>query len=398
MDYKNYYSQSTVSMKSSMIRELVASTKGIEGLISFAGGFPSPKTFPSVELGDIYCQVVKNEGSDVLQYGPTDGDPKFKQAIIRNENKVNLAADEIVTSVGSTNAIYAYAKSLINPGDSIICEAPSFLGTLVSFEALGAKLIGVDVEDDGINITMLEEKIIANKNGEDNIKFIYVIPEFQNPSGVTMSKEKRQQLIEIASKYDIPILEDNPYGELRYTGERIDSVFEIARAKGSNIVTSVKSFSKVLGPGMRCAYIMGDANLMTQIALWLQKMIVSSDCVTQRVVSHVLNNDMLATQIAKISEIYKPSLDAMLSALEKYMPKTIKWTKPEGGMFIWVTLPDHMSGDQLFEKAKAEKVAFIPGSKFYPTGQEKYNAIRLNFTFADPETIDEGVKRLSKLF
>jgi 2-aminoadipate transaminase len=398
MDYSQIFSQSTRNQGSSMIRELVASTRGIEGLISFAGGFPSPKTFPCQELSDLYAQVVKNEGCEVLQYGASEGDPIFKQALINYEAKANLKQSEIITSVGSTNAIYAYAKCFIDQGDYVICEAPSFLGTVVAFEALGANLHGVEVEDDGMNMEQLEldiQKLIAENK---KIKFIYTIPEFQNPTGVTMSREKRDKLIELALLYDIPILEDNPYGELRYTGNKIDSIFEIARMQGKNIVTSVKSFSKVLGPGMRSAYMMGDEIIIAKVALWLQKIIVSSDCVTQRVVARLLEKGMLAKQIQKISDIYQPSLEAMLNALEKHMPKSLKWTKPEGGMFIWITLPEGMSGDQLFEDAKAEKVCFIPGSKFYPKGQEKYNAIRLNFTFADPDTIEEGVKRLAKLF
>lgn len=398
MDYKQIFSQSTRNQGSSMIRELVASTRGIEGLISFAGGFPSPKTFPCEELSNLYADVVTNEGCEVLQYGASEGDPVFKQALINYEKKVNLKHSEIITSVGSTNAIYAYAKCFIDEGDYVICEAPSFLGTVVAFEALGAKLQGIKVEEDGMSMDDLEldiQKLIADNQ---KIKFIYTIPEFQNPTGVTMSRKKRERLIEIAELYDIPVLEDNPYGELRYSGERIDSIFEIARSQGKNIVTSVKSFSKVLGPGMRSAYLMGDETIVAKVALWLQKIIVSSDCVTQRVVARLLEKDMLDKQIARISEIYKPSLDAMLRALDNYMPENIKWTKPEGGMFIWITLPEHMNGDQLFEDAKAEKVCFIPGSKFYPKGQEKYNAIRLNFTFADPDTIDEGIKRLARLF
>lgn len=398
MDYKQSFSQSTRNQGSSMIRELVASTRGIDGLISFAGGFPSPKTFPCDELSKLYAEVVKNEGTQVLQYGSSDGDPVFKQALIDYEKKSELKLSEIITCVGATNAIYAYAKCLLNDGDYVICEAPSFLGTVVAFESMGAKLQGVEVEDDGINTEALEIEIQRLIADGKKVKFIYTIPEFQNPTGVTMSRKKRERLIEIAELYSIPILEDNPYGELRYCGEKIDSVFEIARAKKKNIVTSVKSFSKVLGPGMRSAYMMGDEALLSKATLWLQKIIVSSDCVTQRVVARFLERDMLGAQLSKISEIYQPSLNAMLNALEKYMPKSVKWTKPEGGMFIWITLPEGMNGDDLFEAAKTEKVCFIPGSKFYPTGQEKYNAIRLNFTFASPDTIEEGVKRLAKLF
>lgn len=398
MNYKTNFSQSTLSMKSSMIRELVASTKGIEGLISFAGGFPSPKTFPTKELAELYHEVVKNEGTDVLQYGATEGDPVFKQAIIDYEKNVKLTPDEIITCVGATNGIYAYARTFINEGDVIICEAPSFLGSLVSFEALGAQLEGVNVNDDGMDLDKLElliQKLIAENK---KIKFIYAIPDFQNPTGVTMTRINRERLIEIAKTYGIGILEDNPYGELRYSGKKVESIFDIARNKGYNHVTSVKSFSKILGPGMRGAYIMGDKEVISKVAMWLQKVITCGDGVTQRVIAKVLQKDMIKGQMKRIMEIYNPSLQAMLNSLEKHMPAGVTWTKPEGGMFIWVTLPEDVNGDELFEAAKAEKVCFIPGSKFYPTGQEKYNAIRLNFTFADPDTIEEGVKRLARSF
>lgn len=397
MDYSNYFSPTTLAMKASMIRELLASTRGIEGLISFAGGFPNPSTFPTEQLAAIYEEVVRTEGKQVCQYGSTDGDPQLKDALIKIEKNVTLTKDEIITGVGSTNAIYAYARTMIEPGDYVICEGPSFLGVLVGFEACGAKLIGIDVDDDGMNMEMLEAKIkeIKAKNGK--IKFIYTIPEFQNPTGVSMSLAKKQQLIELSEKYQLPILEDNPYGPLRYTGEATATVFEIARSKGLNNVTCVKSFSKVLGPGMRCGYMMADKQVIGKVESWLQKIITCGDGVTARVIAKFLDRGLLPKQLEKIAAIYQPSMQAMLDALEEYMPEGITWTKPEGGMFLWVHLPEGMSGDDLFEKAKAEKLCFIPGSKFYPTGQEKYNALRLNYTYADVDTIKEGIQRLAKL-
>jgi len=386
-------------MKTSLIRELVASTKGIPGLISFAGGFPSPKTFPKDDLAEIYRKVVAEEGNDVLQYGPSEGDALLKKAIRETEGYPNLSDDEMLITVGSTNAIYYFSKCFLEEGDVVLHEAPSFLGSLVSFDAFGVELVGLDVDDDGIDMNMLEETIFRLKAENKRIKFLYTIPDFQNPSGVTMSLEKRMKLLEIAERHVIPILEDNPYNEMRYRGTRIPTIHRLAQDSETqkHLVTHVKSFSKILGPGLRCAYVLGQDEIITQMCNWQQKVTLSPDGVTSRVIAHYLLSGKLKAHLESIAEFYRPYLKTMLDALEKHMPEGVKWTKPDGGIFIWLTLPGMINADHLFNKAALEKVSFIPGSKFFAEGQEQFNTLRLNFSFSSHEQIWDGVKRLADL-
>ncbi|MCB5250283.1 MAG: PLP-dependent aminotransferase family protein [Candidatus Cloacimonadales bacterium] len=399
MDLKSMYSNSTATMKSSMIRELVASTKGIPGLISFAGGFPSPATFPVSELAEIFKEVVESDGTDILQYGASEGDNFLKAEIKKWENKDYLKENEILIVDGATNGIFYFTQTMINPGDVIICEGPSFLGTLVAFEAAGAEVIPVSLDDEGINIEELEELLAKLKAENKTVKFIYTIPDFHNPTGVTMSLQRRHDLIKIAIKNSILILEDDPYSQLRYTGEFIKGLYDIARENYNNskVVTVVKSFSKILGPGLRVAYVLADNDLIQPMISWLQKVIVSPNCVAERAVAKYMQKDKLNPHVKKIQEFYAPYMDAMLKALEKYMPKEVKWPQIEGGIFIWLTCPEHINTDELFEKAKEMKISFIPGSKFYPSNHERYNALRLNFSYPSIEQIDTGVKALGDL-
>ena len=396
MDLSKLYTQNTLSMKSSMIRELVEMTKGVPDLVSFAGGFPSPSTFPKMELAKLYYDVVSNEGSEILQYGSSGGEETLKHAIIASE-KLSCLSSEIMITTGATNGIYYLARTVVEPGDVIITESPSFLGSLVSFEALGAEVIPVSMEPDGMNLDELAETLKINSNKK--IKFIYTIPDFQNPTGITMSREKRVRLIEIAQKHNILILEDDPYSKLRFSGTVEDSLGFLARDKfaDNQTVVSICSFSKLLGPGLRLAYTVAHPDLIKQMTSWSQKINVTTDRVSQRVVARFLEKSLLPPHIEKIKEIYKPLAQQMLTSLRNSMPHEASWIETEGGMFIWIELPAKANTDELFHSALREKVAFIPGSKFYPSGHEKYNGLRLNFSYPSKEQISEGVKRLAKV-
>ena len=386
-------------MQHSFIREILKLTKGVEGVISFAGGLPNPESFPKELLADIFCQVVNQEGEDVLQYGASEGDKILKDALKQMEGMPDLPDDELIITVGSTNGIYFFTRTFIDPGEIIISEAPGFPGSLAAMEACGARIVGVEMDDSGMLPDRLEETLKSLLDKNEPIKFIYVIPEFQNPSGRTMDIRRRRDIIEVAKAFDLPILEDQPYRELRYDGEQLTTIWELAKKEYNDpdLVTICKSFSKILGPGMRLGYIMGPSDVVGQMVKWAQKITVSPDCTTQRVAARFIENGHMNGHIAKIIELYRPRRDAMLNALKAHMPAGVKWTHPEGGMFIWVTFPDEVDTDAILVRAVENKVAFIPGSKFYTGGIVKKNELRLNFSYTSLDLIEEGIKRLSTL-
>lgn len=398
MDIKKLYSKSTATMKTSMIREMLAQTKGVKGMISFAGGFPSPETFPVKILGELFNEVIEESGTDTLQYGASEGDNELKEALIEWEN-MGLNKDELLICNGATNGIYYYTRTLINEGDVILCEGPTFLGSVVSFEAAGAEVVAVNMDNEGIILEQLSAKINELKSQNKNIKFLYTIPDFQNPTGITMSLQRRHDLIKLMQKENILILEDDPYRELRYTGERIKSLFEISRLEynDNQLVTVIKSFSKILGPGLRMACAFGNEEIIKPMCSWLQKIIVSPDGVTQRAVAKYIKNGYLEKHINDICEYYKPYHQAIIDAMEKYMPAEVSYTKPEGGIFVWLSTEKDINFDELFKEVVAEKVCYIPGSKFYPEGFEKYNCLRLNFSYPTIEQIYQGVETLANI-
>lgn len=395
----NYFSDTTKVMKSSLIRELVATTKNVPGIISFAGGFPSPATFPKDTLARIYADIVAAEGKDILQYGASEGDTKLKDELLKWEGYEGIDHDNLITTVGATNAIYYVGRSLINEGDVIFCEAPTFLGTLVVFDALKADVQSIPMDDEGIDLNILAAKVKELRAAGRNLKFVYTIPDFQNPAGISMSLQRRRDLLKFCAEHSLLIMEDNPYSRLRFTGDPLPTLYSLAHHELHNpeLVTEIISFSKILGPGMRVAYAKGHKELIHKMVSWQQKVNVSPDCVTQRVAAKYFAEGHMEPHIRQICEFYTPYLAKMLSCLENEMPDSVTWTKPEGGIFLWVWLPEDQNADELFMAARDHLVTFIPGSKFYPTGQEKYNCLRLNYTYSNMEQIETGIARLGKL-
>ncbi len=393
------YSKTTASMRHSFIREILKVTKGVPGMISFAGGLPSPESFPKELLADLFSRVILEDGDEILQYGASDGDKVFKEAIKQFEDVPYLSDEEIMITVGSTNGIYYFTRALIDPGDIIVCEAPGFPGSLAAMEACGARIIGVEMDEYGMIPDRLKNILGRLLQKNEPVKFLYLIPEFQNPSGRTMDLARRRAIIEVAEEFDLPILEDQPYRELRYDGKRIITLWELARTEFNDPkrVTIAKSFSKILGPGLRLGFAAGPPEMMEPMVKWAQKSTVSPDCATQRVTARFIEKGYMQDQISKIINLYRPRRDAMLKALESHMPDGVQWTVPEGGMFIWVTFDSDVDTDRLFDRAIKNKVAFIPGSKFYPEGTVKTNELRLNFSYAAEELIHEGVQRLAQL-
>ncbi len=399
INYEDSISQATKSMEHSIIREILKLTKGVPGMISLAGGLPSPLSFPKKQLSELFSEVILRDGDDVLQYGQSEGDKFFKKAIREFEDVTYLEDDDMVITDGVSNAIYLYTRVMINPGEIIVCEAPTFPGSVVTMEGCGAKLVGVEMDDLGMIPEKLKKTLTTLKKENRIVKYLYLIPEFQNPTGRTMNLERRRDIIKIAIEFDLPIFEDQPYRELRFSGEKIKTVWEIAKTEFNKpeLVTIAKSFSKILGPGLRLGFAAGPRSIIAAMVKWLQKVIVSPGCVSQRVAAEFITKGYMRPQIDKIIKLYKPKRDKMVEALKKYMPKNVTWTIPDGGMFLWLTVPG-IDSDALFKKAVENKVAFVPGSNFYPKGNKRTDEIRLNFSYADIEDIEEGVRRFADLF
>jgi 2-aminoadipate transaminase len=383
----------------SFIREMLKVTKGVEGMISLAGGLPSPESFPKEQLAELFREVVTDEGTDVLQYGPSEGDDLLKDQILIQEAEPKVGHDEILITDGTTNAIYLFTRSVIDPGDVVLCEAPSFNGSLVAIEACGAELAGVPMDEEGLIVERVRDRIAKLRRKGRTVKFVYAIPEFQNPSGRTMSLLRRRALIRTARETGVLILEDQPYRDLRFYGERLPSLWNLARAEfgDENTVTICKSFSKILGPGLRLGFAVGPAPLIAAMTKWVQKVIVSPEGVVQRVTARFLERGYMKPHIARILEIYRTKRDVMVSALKETMPAGVRWTEPEGGLFCWVTCPEGVDTDELFHRAAKAGVAYIPGSKFYPPGIVQAREMRLNFSYATPTDLREGVTRLARL-
>ncbi len=398
-DFSSFYSKNTMAMEHSFIREILKVTKGVPGIISFAGGLPNPCSFPTEIISKLFNEVITVEGADVMQYGASEGDSLFIKAIKKFESVENIGDDELIITNGSTNGIYDFTRSLIDQGDIVICEAPGFPGSIAAMEACGAKLFGIKMDDLGMIPDLLDNTLTNLLSLKKPVKFIYLIPEYQNPSGRTMSLERRRDILKIAQKYDIPILEDQPYRELCYSGDRIITLWELARTEFNDpeLVTICKSFSKILGPGLRLGFASGAPKIIGQMVKWAQKSIVSPDCVTQRVAAYFIDRGYMHDHIKKIIEMYRPKRDVMLHALEAYMPEGVSWTKPTGGMFIWVMFDENVNTDELFEKAVKNKVAFIPGSKFYSNPDKKRNELRLNFSYPSCDDIQKGIKLLASI-
>ncbi|MDD8025970.1 MAG: PLP-dependent aminotransferase family protein [Acidobacteriota bacterium] len=392
-------SQTTRTMGVSFIREMLKATKGVEGMISLAGGLPSPDSFPKAQLAGLFKEVIEVEGADVLQYGASEGDDILKRQILLHEGETAVDLDEVLITDGATNGIYFFSRAVIDPGDIVVCEAPSFNGSLVAIEACGAELAGAPMDEEGLIVERVRDVIRAKRAEGRTVKYIYIIPEFQNPSGRTMSLARRRDLIRTAREAEVLILEDQPYRDLRFYGERLPCLWDLARSEfGDNhTVTICKSFSKILGPGLRLGYAAGPAPLIAAMAKWAQKVIVSPEGVVQRAVARFLERGYMEPHIARITGIYRSKRDAIIVALKEMMPSGVRWTEPEGGLFIWVTCPKPIDTDALFSEAAKAGVAFIPGAKFYPPGMERRDEMRLNFSYASEADLREGVARLARL-
>ncbi|HID93089.1 MAG TPA: PLP-dependent aminotransferase family protein [bacterium (Candidatus Stahlbacteria)] len=385
------------TMKRSVIRELLKLVTEPD-IISFGGGMPDPSLFPTQLVADIAQEVLEKEGKKVLQYGPTEGDKEFKQQLAKRYEKmegIKLTEENILITTASQQGLDLVSKIFIDPGDIVIVGLPTYLGGLAAFNSYGARLIGIPLDDNGMQVDIIKERLKELRRAQRRVKFIYVVPDFQNPSGVTMSIERRKRLIEIAEAYDILIFEDTPYRDLRYSGESIPSFFSLA-PRGR--VVSIFTFSKILFPGMRLGYIFGSKEIIDKLVIAKQATDLCSPTFTQAIVREIMKKDLLDGHIQKLIVRYRDKRECMLAALERYMPNVdgLSWTRPDGGLFLWLKLPEYMDADKLLPRALKRKVAYIVGSAFYCDGSGKHT-MRLNFSYPTFELIEKGIKRLGEL-
>jgi len=391
MEYEKYMSQRAIPLKASGIREMFK-LMGDPAIISLAGGSPDPNLFPTDFLGEVAKEVLVNNGKQALAYGTTDGYAPLKEELIKRTKAINSIAenDKIIITTGAQQAIDLVARVVIEDNDAIVVESPSFVGTLNAFRSVRANLIGVPMQDDGMDMDKLEEVLKTN-----NVKLIYTIPNFQNPAGITMSLEKRLKLLELAKRYDVLILEDNPYGDLRFAGEGVATIKSLDK---EGRVMYVGSLSKILSPGLRIGYLAADAEMCDKVEIVKQVNDVHTPCLTQMIATEFLKKYDVEAHIKKSCEVYGDKCKFMLECMEKYFPKSVKWTKPDGGLFILVTCPDSIDAVELSVMAiKEYKVAFVPCNNFMTDMDAKTSAFRLNYSTMPKEKIEEGIKAIGKL-
>jgi len=381
-------------MRRSEIRDLLKFTRQPD-LISFAGGLPAPETFPLKEIENICTQILHEKGALALQYGPTEGEYVFRQQIANwmAREKPSIKPENILVTSGSQQGLDILGRVFLDPGDTAIVELPSYIGALQAFTAYRARLIGIIQDDEGMRIDLLEKTLDKYAKRKKKPKFIYVVPDFQNPSGVTMSLDRRTKLLKLAYKHEIPVVEDSPYRDLRFTGQNVPPIYALDK---ENQVITLGTFSKLLCPGLRLGWLMAPIEWMDRMVVAKQAMDLNSPSFTQLIAAEYIKRGLLKEQINNIRTLYKKKRQLMLDALQKYMPKGVTWTKPEGGLFLWVRLPRKMSANDLFIKAIDNKVAYVIGSAFHCNGKGQ-NTMRLNFSYASDAQIDEGIKRLAKM-
>ncbi len=392
-DFEQLLSESSKRMKKSAIRELLKLTNK-PGLISFAGGLPSPLTFPTEQLKEISCEVLENDGPSALQYSTTEGDSDLRKILAERyaAQGLKITQDNLVIVTSSQQALDLIPKVLIDRGDKIIVGLPSYLGGLQSFHNYGAKMIGVKHDKYGMNSEKLEEELKLLHDIGEKPKFVYIIPDFQNPAGVTMPEWRRIEIIEICKKYDVLIVEDSPYRELRFEGEPQKTIYQLA---DDGRVLLLGTFSKVFVPGFRIGWVIGHPVVIDRIVMAKQSTDLCTSSFVQKIAARYIEKGYFDKNLQNIISLYKEKKDVMMKAFEDYLPEGVTWTNPEGGLFLFVTLPEWMDAEELFLTAVENNVAFVIGKVFHCDDSGK-NTMRINFSYASKEEIVEGVKRLGK--
>ncbi|MCB0799637.1 MAG: PLP-dependent aminotransferase family protein [Bacteroidales bacterium] len=390
--FERFFSDASHLMKKSAIREILKLTQQPE-MISFAGGLPSPDSFPIEDIKRVTSEVLEEDGRAALQYGTTEGDTKLRALLAERHRKdgLDLAPENIIITTGSQQALDLCGKIFINRGDVVLCGLPSYLGGLNAFSNYGALLKGIPLDDHGMMPEQLEKTIISLKQEGKTIKFIYIIPDFQNPTGVTLPRARRMEIISIAEKHDLLIVEDSPYRDVRFAGTP-EPLMSALDTRGR--VMTLNTFSKILAPGFRLAWVTGHREIIDKLVTSKQAADLCTPPFVQKITAKYIEKGLLDINLRKTVELYRQRRDYMLKCFREKMPEGVKWTEPDGGLFLFVTLPSSMDAARLLERAIRKKVAFVCGSVFY-CNNEGHNTMRINFSFSDEKDTCEGVTRLA---
>jgi 2-aminoadipate transaminase len=389
-EYSWNFSKRAQGLTSSVIREILKVTQQPD-VISFAGGIPSPLSFPVDAFRASFDRVLVNSGASALQYGPTEGFAPLRAWVAESLSTAGdaVSPDEILIVSGSQQGLDLLGKVLIDEGSKVLMESPTYLGAIQSFSLFQPSFLSVPTDDDGLIPERLDEALCAGA------RLIYTLPNFQNPTGRTLSAARRKELVERAARFGLPMIEDDPYGELRYRGEALESLYSLGRRAGAPVIR-LGSFSKVLSPGLRLGYIAAPRQLIAKLVQAKQASDLHTSSISQMVVHDIVKDKFLDAHLPGIRTLYRDRCDVMLKALEAHFPKSASWTHPEGGMFLWIELQEWFDTQHLLDLAVADKVAFVPGAPFYASNV-RANAMRLCFVTVTPDQIDTGIARLAEL-
>ena len=378
-------------IKASEIREILKVTEQ-EDVISFAGGLPAPELFPIEEINEINQIVLKEAGTKALQYTTTEGYAPLREWIANRMNErlgTTFDKDNILVTHGSQQGLDLSGKVFLDDGDIVLCESPTYLAAISAFKSYGCSFIEIPTDENGMNMEALEEILSST----ENVKLIYVIPTFQNPTGKTWNLERRKKLAELSAKYDVAVVEDNPYGELRFEGESLPSIKSFDTA-GNILCTG--SFSKIFCPGFRIGWIAGDKDVIRKYVLVKQGTDLQCNTIAQMTIAEYLKRYDIDKHIGKIVEVYKKRRDIAIKCMERYFPDNIKFTHPEGGLFTWIELPEGISAREILSKCLERKIAFVPGGSFFPNGNRE-NTFRINYSHMPEDCIEKGLKTVGEV-
>ncbi len=398
VDASKYVSERARKFRASEIRELLKLAEG-KNIISLAGGLPDPKVFDKERLAEIARRVVLEEGDAALQYSPTLGVTAFRETLKEFVKYHGIRVhdfDDIMVTTGSQEALYIIGRALVNPGDIVVVEEPTYLAALNVFKQYEARLVGIPIDGEGMRTDILEEKLKEMSSRGEKVKLLYTVPTAQNPSGVTMSNERRKHLIELASKYDFLVVEDDPYSFFLFEDVKFDFL-KTLDSEGRVLYTS--TMSKILAPGLRIGWVQADKSIVNVLELTKQAIDLHTPTFSQYIVKRAIEEGVVADTASRARKLYRHKRDVMIEALEEYMSDIASWVKPIGGMFVMATLKnDKIDTKKYLTRAIEKGVAYVPGKSFFVSEDKGHNTMRLNFSYPPEEKIREGIRILSEVF